>query len=219
MDDEGRVTTVPMTAGSITMGVPGVTITPGDHICAFYRGQEQRDALLVPFLREGMLAGDKCICVMDDPDTGRVLNPLAAELDVEMAQRTGQLELMRSDSAYLPGGCFAIDDMLEFWERGVGGAVQQAGFGFVRAVGEMTWALRDLPGVELLVTYEARLNRFLPRYPQVILCLYDLERFTDGQVLMGLLRTHPKVLLSGQLLDNPWYTEPDDYLADLAVLA
>lgn len=203
-----------VTSSSITMGLPGVTIAPGDHICAFYRGRAQRDDVIVPFLREGILAGDKCICVMDDPDTERVLAPLSDGLDIEVSMRTGQLDLLCSDRAYLPSGYFAPDEMLEFWERGVGAAVRQAGYTFVRAAGEMTWALRDLPGVEHLVTYEARLNRFLPRYPQVVLCLYDLERFTDGLVLMELLRTHPKVLLSGQLLDNPWYTEPDDYLAD-----
>lgn len=76
----------------------------------------------------------------------------------------------------------------------------------------MTWALRDLPGVAQLVAYEGKLNAFLPRYPQVILCLYDLEKFSDGQVLIDLLRTHPKVLLGGQVLENPWYVEPAEYL-------
>ena len=80
----------------------------------------------------------------------------------------------------------------------------------------MTWALRDVPGVELLVSYEAQLNRLLLQHPQVVvLCLYDLERFVDAQLLMGLLRTHSTVLLSGQILDNPWYTEPDEYLAEM----
>jgi len=209
------MTTPATTSGFVAMGLPGVTARRCDHICAFYRGPDQRDAVLLPFLREGILAGDKCICVMDDPDTDRVIGPLSDTLDIELSMRNGQLDLLGSDTAYLPNGYFAVDEMLEFWERGVGDAVQQAGFGFVRAVGEMTWALRDLPGVQHLVTYEARLNRFLPRYPQVILCLYDLERFTDGQVLIELLRTHPKVLLSGQLLDNPWYTEPSEYLSDL----
>jgi hypothetical protein len=63
------------------------------------------------------------------------------------------------------------------------------------------------------VTYEAELNRFLPKYPQIILCLYDLERFTDGEALLDILRTHPKVLMSGQVVDNPWYVEPDAFLA------
>jgi DcmR-like sensory protein len=205
-----------LTTASVSMGIPGVTITPGDHICAFYRGRGQRDAVLVPFLREGILAGDKTICVMDDPDTEPVLGPLSAELDVERSMRTGQFELLDSDHAYLPGGCFAVQRMLDFWEQGFHPAEAEQGYPFVRACGEMTWALRALPGVELLVSYEAQLNQFLPRHPQaVLLCLYDMERFTDGQLLMGLLRTHPKVLLSGQILDNPWYTDPDEYLAEM----
>ena len=216
MGDESAVATRSMMTGSVAMGLPGVAITPGDHVCAFYRGSLQRDQVLVPFLRDGILAGDKCICVMDDADTEQVLAPLSESLDLQGPISTGQFELLRSDSAYLPGGYFAIDEMIAFWEQGVATAVQHAGFSFVRSVGEMTWALRDLPGVEHLVSYEARLNQFLPRYPQVILCLYDLERFTDGQMLMALLRTHPKVLLSGQLLDNPWYVEPNDSLAPLA---
>ena len=202
-----------MTTSPITMGRPGVAMAPGDHICAFYRGPAQRDEVLLPYLREGILAGDKVICVMDDPDVEQVTKPLSLVLDVEASLSSGQLDLLRSDSAYIPDGTFCLDRMLDFWEAGVGGAVRRSGYSFVRAVGEMTWALRDLPGVEDLVRYEARLNRFLPRYPQVILCLYDLERFTDGQVLMELLRTHPKVLMSGQLLENPWYVEPDDSYA------
>lgn len=213
--DASRDTVVPPN-GIVSMGLPGVTITPGDHICAFYRGREQRDAVLVPFLREGILAGDKCICVMDDPDTEPVLGPLGAELDVDGSMRTGQFVLLGSDHAYLPGGCFVTERMLGFWEQGFHEAMDDDGFGFVRACGEMTWALRDVPGVEDLVTYEAQLNRFLPKYPQaVLLCLYDLERFTNGQLLMGLLATHPTVLLSGQMLDNPWYAEPDEYLAEI----
>lgn len=198
---------------SMAMGLPGVSLAPGDHICAFYRGAAQRDELLVPYLREGLLAGDKCVCVTDDPDADEAVRALADELDVDVSLATGQLEPMCSESAYLVGGYFAIDRMIEFWEGAVGGAVRRDGFGFVRSVGEMTWALRDLPGVEHLLAYEARLNDFLPRYPQVILCLYDLERFSNGQILLDILRTHPKVLLSGQLLDNPWYVEPDEYLA------
>ena len=39
--------------------------------------------------------------------------------------------------------------------------------------------------------YESKLNRFLPRYPQVILCLYELDRFS-GEVLVDVLKTHPR---------------------------
>jgi hypothetical protein len=169
--------------------------------------------VLVPFLREALMAGDKCICVLDDPCTERVTGALEAELDLLSTMTSGQFELLESEATYLEGGCFSLDEMFAFWDRGIGGAVTVDGFDFVRACGEMTWALRDSPGVEQLLTYEARLNHFLPRYPQVILCMYDLERFSDGTLLLDLLRTHPFVLLSGQLLENPWYMAPDEFLS------
>jgi len=69
-----------------------------------------------------------------------------------------------------------------------------------------------MPGVEDFVGYEARLNHFLPRYPQVVLCLYELDRFS-GEVLVDVLKTHPKVLFGGMVLDNPYYLAPDEFLA------
>jgi hypothetical protein len=142
-----------MTMTPITTEPQGISIAPGDHICAFYRGNAQREEVLLPFLRDGIRAGDKCIAVMDDPEFRRVLEPLSTSLDVEASLSARQLDLLCSDSAYLAGGSFLLERMLDFWELGVGGALR-SGFTFVRAVGEMTWALRDLPGVEDLVRYD-----------------------------------------------------------------
>jgi hypothetical protein len=194
------------------MGLPGVSFTPGLHICAFYRGAEQRDELLLPYLREGLAAGDKCICVTDDPAAGGAVRALAAEFGVDTTSASAQLQPMDSGSTYLSGGCFAIEKMIGFWDRSMSEAVDRDGFAFVRAAGEMTWALRGMPGSDLLMAYEAKLNVFLHRYPQVLLCLYDLTQFANGEILMEILRTHPTVLVSGQLMENPWYVEPEVYL-------
>jgi len=205
---------MPMMPSSVALGVPGVQIAPGDHICAFYPSLADRDEILVPYLKEGLKAGDKCVCVVDASDPEHVLAALGADVDLGPYLGQHQLEVQRSDETYFQGGAFSADAMLEFWNRSVGGAMA-AGFGFARAVGEMTWALRQMPGVEELVGYEARLNRFLPRYPQVILCLYELDQFS-GEVLVDVLKTHPKVLLGGMVLDNPYYLEPDEFLATRA---
>lgn len=208
---DDRAAAEPVTPAPVTMGRPGFVVTPGDHVCAFYRGTRQRDEVLLPFLGDGIAAGQRCICVLDAHDKEQVTKPLSLTVDVEQSLRAGQLDVLSSDQAYLVGGSFCLDRMLDFWDAQVGAALGDGAYSFVRAVGEMTWALRDLPGVEDLMRYESQLNRFLPRYPQVILCLYDLEQFTDGRLLMETLRTHPKVLLSGQLIDNPWYVDPDDW--------
>ena len=192
---------------------PGITIEAGDHICAFYRGSNQRDDVLLPFLRDGLIAGHKCISVLDGCELSDVSTPLSIDIDVTDALATGQLKVLSSDEAYLAGGYFSMQRMLDFWVQEVDASISDEGFPFVRSVGEMTWALRDVPGVDELVRYEIRLNRFLPRYPQVILCLYDLEQFTDGRILMEMLKSHPKVLMSGQILENPWYLPLGDDLA------
>ena len=191
-------------------GVPGLPLGPGDHVCAFYSGLAERDEVLVPYLREGLRRGEKCVCVVDATDPEAVIGALGAEPDTASGLED-QLDVRRSSETYLLDGRFSINRMLDFWDVTVGGAVA-GGFSFARAVGEMTWALRQMPGVEDLVRYESELNRFLPRYPQMILCLYDLERF-NAEVLVDVLKTHPKVLLRGMILDNPYFLEPDEFLA------
>jgi hypothetical protein len=51
-----------------------------------------------------------------------------------------------------------------------------------------------------------------PGSPQVILCLYDLE-VTRGEVLVDMLKTHPRILIRGIVWDNPYYVEPAEFLA------
>jgi hypothetical protein len=200
-----------MLTDSISIGIPGVQLAPGDHVCAFYPSMAQRDEILIPYLSEGLEVGDKCIAVVDSSGPESVLAALGAEVDLAPCLSRQQLDVQRSEETYLRGGGFSTEAMLDFWDGTIGGAMA-GGFGFARAVGEMTWALRQLPGVEELVGYESRLNKFLPRYPQVILCLYALDSFS-GEVLVDVLKTHPKVLIGGIVLDNPYYLEPDEFLA------
>ena len=72
---------------------PGITIEAGDHICAFYRGSNQRDDVLLPFLRDGLIAGHKCISVLDGCELSDVSTPLSIDIDVTDALATGQLKV------------------------------------------------------------------------------------------------------------------------------
>jgi MEDS: MEthanogen/methylotroph, DcmR Sensory domain len=195
---------------TVEFGYPGLTLNVGDHVCAFYNGPAERDQILQSYLGAGLVCGDMCVCVLDDAEA---VAPLTAALTegMEATSPPPQLQLKVSQDTYLLGGRFSTSAMLAFWDTVVGEAIAD-GHLFSRAVGEMTWALRQMPGVEELVGYEAELNYFLPRYPQVILCLYDLERF-DGEILVDILKTHPLVMVAGMVLDNPYYLEPDEFLA------
>jgi DcmR-like sensory protein len=190
---------------SIETGVRELSLSPGDHACVFYRASAGRDEVLLPYLRAGLLAGDKCICVVDSAATAEEVDRLFAD---RAADR--QLEVHLSDTSYLAGGSFTREHMLAFWDEHLAKAVE-LGFDFCRLVGEMTWALRDVPGVEDLVRYEAELNRMTTGYPTAVLCLYDLDRFS-GEVVAEVVKTHPKVLIGGMLVENPYYIGPDEFL-------
>jgi AcrR family transcriptional regulator len=193
----------------VDFGLPGAHLSHGDHVCAFYHGPRERDDILISYLEAGLKSGDKCICIVDSVAPDEVRAQLHNDPNASTAPP--QLELL-SSADYLRDGGFQTDVMLDFWEKTVSAAVCDDGFPFVRIVGEMCWALRDVPGVEELVTYEARVNRFAIRHPQVLLCLYDLDQFS-GDIILGVLKTHPKVLAGDSVVANPHYIHPDEFLA------
>lgn len=194
-------------------GVPGVPLESGDHICALYVSQAERDQIMLPFLRAGLRAGDKCFCVVDSSPTSQVLEDLGDDVETKDALSRQQLELFTAGETYLRTRPFTTEGILDFWRTTVPVAAAEGGYAFSRVTGEMPWALHDLPDErEEFFRYEAELNRFAPQYPQAILCLYDLGHFGGG-ILLDLLRTHPKLVVSGQLVENPYYLPPDQYLS------
>jgi len=193
------------------VGISGIDLPVGDHVCAFYRGQNERNEILLPFLRQGLDDGDKSICVIESMRPDEMLAALG-EAPGE-SDRAGRLDLMTPEQTYLRGGRFSMPAMLEYWRRGVESALAEPRYRFVRVVGEMPRALVDQADLDEFLAYESELNRFAPCHPQTILCLYDLDRFS-GKVFLTIMRTHPVVLLSGTVLENPYYLDPDEFLAD-----
>ena len=48
------------------------------------------------------------------------------------------------------------------------------------------------------------MSELAPRYPQFIMCLYDLDLF-DGEMVMYVLKTHPRIFVNGMIITNPHY--------------
>lgn len=186
----------------VQSGLAGVQLEHGDHVCAFYNGKEQRDEVMLPYLEAGLRAHEHCLSVVDEPSPELVLRALASWDDAD-------LRVLTAEDAYLIDGHFDTERMLSLWEADAF-AARESSVG-VRAVGEMTWSLREVPGVDELVTYEERLNAFLLDRPEVILCLYDLELFS-GAIVMAMLSIHAKVLMNGAVRWNPYCTPGGEFL-------
>ena len=184
------------------------------HICGFFRTPEEEYYLLLPFIKEGFERGEKAFHVVDPKlrnDHLRRLN--SAGINVAEAEESGQFELCNWEQMYLRDGYFDQDRMLALW-RDVLVAAGQRGFPRTRLVAHMEWALEDHEGVSDLMEYEARFNLMHQGGRDPVICTYDLTRFS-GDVIMGVLRTHPMVILGGVLQENPFFIPPELFLQEL----
>jgi hypothetical protein len=165
----------------------------------------------MPFLAEGIRTGQKCICILESLAPADVVARLGSQVDLGRSVETGQLELASPAEAYLRTGKFSTDDMLAYWQDAATATLSGGEFSLTRATGEMPSVLDQPGGRAEFFRYEARLTEFITSFPQVILCLYDLQRF-GAEVLMDALRTHPMVVVDGMVHDNPYCIDPSEFL-------
>ncbi len=188
-------------------------LRPGDHLCCLYNSEEEHRIVLAPFLREGLKRREKVLYIVDAHTAETILDYLRNDgLDLAHYLQQGQLTILTQDDAYTQNGVFDPDTMLTLLARETKQALAD-GYTALRTTGEMSWALRGLPGSERLIEYEAKLNRFFPHHRALAICQYDRRRF-DADVLMGVLRTHPLAVIGAEIFDNFYYIPPDDLLGE-----
>jgi DcmR-like sensory protein len=107
-------------------------IKPGYHICALYMGSRERDTVLLPFVKDGLTHGDKCVCIVDSTPPADLLANLGDRGEIEHPVASHQLEVKTAR------GVPAVGPLLERRDDGVLG-----GLGRVRHVGRR---LPVLPG-------------------------------------------------------------------------
>ena len=179
----------------------------GDHVGVFYRGEEERDAFVIPVIASALSAGCGVVFVCDRSEPDAVARQLqAASIDVGAALERQQLHLFGGTDAYVGDGRFEPQRTVDFYRR-TAEASAARGYPVLCVIGEMSWSLSDCPGTERLLEYEALYAEHFSRASTITLCLYDLDQTGGGQIL-DLLRLHARVVLNGMEMQNP-HVEPD----------
>ena len=182
-----------------------------DHLCLIYESREEQFAAVVPFIGDGLAAGQRCLYVADDNTVECVRAALHdAGIDVAEAIARGALGVLTKRDAYLRDGTFDPDEMIAFLGDATAAALED-GFSALRVTGEMTWVLGGEPGTDRLLEYEAKLNYFFPGVQALAICQYNRSRFAP-QVLADVVRTHPLVIAGRTVCRNFHYVPPDELL-------
>lgn len=192
----------------------GEALAHATHVCAFFDSSQQEYACIAPFFAEGLAQGEQVISIREAARVEEHLRDLRRLLPgpLDGALASNQLRVLAAEESYLQDGPFESDRMFRMVDQMLREA--RAGYSRVRTCGDMSWALKHLPGMEELMAYEARVNELTREHDCTMMCVYDVDRFS-GKAVMDVLATHPVVIMNERLYQNPYYIEPRDFMEQL----
>jgi MEDS: MEthanogen/methylotroph, DcmR Sensory domain len=202
-----------MKSVSAPISLGGSQLVETRHVCAFFNNDEEEYRTLLPFIKDGLNAGEKAIHVLNPEQHQDHLQRLTgAGIDPAAAQQSGQLELKTNTEVYLPDGRFDQDRMIEVFEQLASGNAG-GGFPLSRICCRMDWAVEDRSHVDDVIEFESRVNEVWLRHDDAVICTYHLGQF-GGDAVVDIMRTHPMVIIGGILQRNPFYVPPDEFLRE-----
>lgn len=198
-----------------SFSVCGESLSAPMHICGFFDSREQQYEIIIPYIMEGLQANEKVINILEGNRHSEHCRCLANN-GISIAEKlsSGQLEVLASENTYIKGGEFAAEKMYKMLEQTLLSA-SRAGYESVRACGDMVWALKNLPGTDELLEYEASLNLLTPKHSVSLICMYDVNSFSPS-TLTDILLTHPYVIKDGKITKNPHYVEASALISSLS---
>lgn len=171
-------------------------IEPFLHPALFYRGAREYLAATVPFVTDGLAAGEPVAVAVPGPN----LRLLRAELGTAASQvrLLDMTEVGRNPGRIIPGVLRAFADTHPRRR--------------VRIIGEPIWPQRSQLEYPACAQHEALINLAFGGRPVTILCPYDAAAL-DPLVLADAARTHPV------LIDGTIQRDSDEYAPEAVIAA
>ena len=181
------------------------------HLCLIYDDEAQRRIIVSEYLAAGLLQGES-IGYFTDTTPPDDIHAWLSEIGIEL-QDDESLRIVKAERAYCPSGSFVPQQVLDKVVSRYPMA-KEAGYTGSRACSEMSWALRGIPGSDRLLEYESGLNMIQDDFPHIGMCQYDAHLF-DGATLFKILQVHPYMVAQRQIVRNPFYIQPEEFMAKL----
>ncbi|MCX5253791.1 sensor histidine kinase [Streptomyces canus] len=157
------------------------SVEPFVHPALFYRGEEEYLHGTVPFVRDGLKAGEPVAVAVPGPNLAMLKSALGE--DVVHVKFLDMTEAGRNPGRIIPRVLRAFADTHRRTR--------------VRIIGEPIWAGRSAVEYPACVQHEALINPAFQGREVTILCPYDADRL-DEQVLTDAYATHPLVISGGR---------------------
>ncbi len=171
---------------------PGWMVDPdlGDHVCQPFETTDEQLRSTARFVRSA-LERRRQVIVFTQTCTPSAMHAWLDDRVPGYADATarGQAAIRACEQAHLAGGRFDPDRTMAAFGSAVY-AAEQAGFAGVLVIVDMAWALRQVPGTERLLQYEAAANPVFADRRMAAVCQYDRSLF-DAATLTAACAAHP----------------------------
>ncbi len=187
------------------------SVLRGKHVAVFSHSKMETNAVLDPFIAEGLRQGHKVVPLIDPNDRDDLVRRLRGQgLDIQSAEARCQLEFVPWKELYLPDGSIEYATVHNLWEN-VRQNAAASGFAHTRFIGYMEWTLRVRAGMPLLSGFEGQMDRFYQGFDDVGTCAYDLSKYPSS-VIERVARSHEGVVANGSLEENRSYVPPEQVI-------
>jgi hypothetical protein len=176
-----------------------------DHAALVYWSRQELLQTIVPFLLDGIHAGDLVVHIAHSEPMEPVIEALeAAGVDIAEVTARGRLMLLSADQAFAPEGRFDLEQAAAGIKAMIAGA-RAAGAPQVRFSVDISYVLSGTPGIEDFMILDARANEdIFPSLPFICVCAYDASRGVS-EMVEDMFVTHPLVFVRGLPMANPYY--------------
>jgi len=185
--EAGRTQNVAATATSLasTMFIQDVVVPLGSHLASFYATEAGRLRVGLPFLRDGLLAGQSVVLRAIPEVREHFFGSLQEEgVDVADAIRLGLLVLF-------PEGPGSAREQVAKFEHAMTEASRKRP-GPIRILAEILANLESVGSVAEHLLVEHQVGALCKRFPVVMLCPYDV-RLLDGVTVIEALKLHSDI--------------------------
>jgi anti-sigma regulatory factor (Ser/Thr protein kinase) len=169
------------------------------HDALLYDSPDHLVSVAVPFLVEGLAAGDAAVVAASATTAALLRDAVGGDPNVHILDR-GDVYRARTPAAITTFRQLADLRVAE-------------GARCVRVVGEVDFGPTERDWLEWQ-RYEAVINEALAAWPLWGLCVFDTQRLPEA-LLDTALHTHSRIATAHGRLDNPLFTDPADYLRAL----
>lgn len=198
----------------ISLGFVKEEVAVGTHLCLVFTDKEERINSLLKFILAGMKNDERTACFSENI-TENEIKEFFKNNNISYDERKAKdaITFGRTNEVYFQDNTFDPERMLGILEQFYMDAIEM-GFTASRVIGEMSPKIQHVTGGERLLEYESRVTKLLETSPITAVCQYDANLF-DGATIMDVLKVHPKMIVNGVVVENPFYIYPDEFLKNI----